>query len=410
MRNCPPRYVPLISGLLGLAGVICLVVFWPPPSSGALYWVRKRLARNELSDFSSLWYPRCVRTHGGNNMWTETTRRQYRREDLRSASDMTDAEWALIEPHLPAAKRLGRPRRVVLRAVVEALLYLLRTASPWRLLPHDFPNRPTVQRYFYAWQAAGVWETINFLLLQQARERVGREASPSAGVIDSQSAKTTESGGPRRCWRARGCRQEDQGPQTPHHHRYRGPAGGGRVHAADTQDRDGRRTCWPRSAYLTLAAPCLCRWRLCRRQTAALARSTGNGGSRSSSGRIDLPAFPCCRGVGWSSEPSLGLTATAGLPRTSKPRWAAARRGSISLRSNCSRAASLDLQLIASSRKRSTIFAIPSQALTQLAGCSHGSGYGSSRLRSLQQGNKFGAQSTGMLRCGRKQVWLHQVP
>ena len=96
-------------------------------------------------------------------MWTETTRRQYRREDLRYASDMTDAEWALIEPHLPAAKRLGRPRCVPLRGVVEALLYLLRTASPWRLLPRDFPNRSTVQRYFYAWQAAGLWETINFL-------------------------------------------------------------------------------------------------------------------------------------------------------------------------------------------------------------------------------------------------------
>jgi transposase len=81
-------------------------------------------------------------------MWTETTRRQYRREDLRYASDMTDAEWAVIEPYLPAAKRLGRPRGVALRAVVEALLYLLRTASPWRLLPHDFPNRSTVQRYF----------------------------------------------------------------------------------------------------------------------------------------------------------------------------------------------------------------------------------------------------------------------
>jgi transposase len=130
-------------------------------------------------------------------MWTETTRRQYRREDLRYASDMSDAEWALIEPHLPAAKRLGRPRRVPLRAVVEALLYLLPTPSPWRLLPRDFPNRSTVLRYFYAWQAAGLWQTINFLLLQQARERAGREASPSAGVIDSQSGKTTESGGPR---------------------------------------------------------------------------------------------------------------------------------------------------------------------------------------------------------------------
>src|SRR6266567_5112797 len=88
-------------------------------------------------------------------MWTETARKQYRREDLRYASDMTDAEWALIEPHLPASKALGRPRIVALRGVVEALLYVLRTACPWRLLPRDFPNRSTGAARFLRMAGAG---------------------------------------------------------------------------------------------------------------------------------------------------------------------------------------------------------------------------------------------------------------
>src|SRR5712675_216490 len=109
-------------------------------------------------------------------MWTEITRTQHRRDDLRYASDMTDAEWALVEPHMPTEKALGRPRIVPLRNVVDALFYILRTACPWRLLPRDFPNRSTVQRYFYAWRGDGLWEKVNFLLVQMAREREDREA------------------------------------------------------------------------------------------------------------------------------------------------------------------------------------------------------------------------------------------
>src|SRR2546430_9394707 len=114
-------------------------------------------------------------------MWTEITRPKYEREGQRYASDLTDGEWALIEPHMPAIKRLGRPRATELRNVLDAILYIARTGCQWRMLPKDFPPFTTVQGYFYDCRDNGLFENINFALLMQAREAAGRETSPSGG-------------------------------------------------------------------------------------------------------------------------------------------------------------------------------------------------------------------------------------
>jgi putative transposase len=129
--------------------------------------------------------------------WTETTREHYRRDELRYASDVKDREWAVIAPLMPAPSRLGRPREVDLRAVVNAIFYILATGCQWRALPKDFPPRATVQGYFYRWRDDRTWHWINDALVKLARKSVGRKPMATAGIIDSQSAATTESGGPR---------------------------------------------------------------------------------------------------------------------------------------------------------------------------------------------------------------------
>lgn len=127
--------------------------------------------------------------------WNDIARVQYNRDKQRYPSDLTDEEWRLIAPLLPPARSGGRPRTTNMRAVMDAILYLASSGCQWRMLPKDFPPASTVRGYFYVWRDAGLWATINHLLVMSCRELEGREASPTAGVIDAQSVKTTESGG-----------------------------------------------------------------------------------------------------------------------------------------------------------------------------------------------------------------------
>ena len=132
-------------------------------------------------------------------MWTEADRKTYRQGGDRIPSDLTDTEWARLAPLIPEAKPGGRPRKTDMRAAMNAIFYLLRTGCPWRYLPPaPFPPRSTVYNIFRSFQRDGVWEAIWDELRTALRERLGRAASPSAGVIDSQSLKSAEKGAVRK--------------------------------------------------------------------------------------------------------------------------------------------------------------------------------------------------------------------
>lgn len=135
-------------------------------------------------------------------MWTDKHRRAADRRGLRYPSDLTDAEWALVEPMIPPAKHGGRRREVNVREVLNGLFYVLSTGCQWTAVPKDLPPKSTLYDYLDLWDWDGTLERIHHALYVAAREKAGREASPTVAIIDAQSAKGAQKGGPRSIRRA----------------------------------------------------------------------------------------------------------------------------------------------------------------------------------------------------------------
>ena len=125
-------------------------------------------------------------------MWTTKNRAKYNRDCLRYPSDVTDEEWAYVAPLIPKAKSGGRKREVIIREVFNGVMYVLSTGCQWRYIPKDLPPKSTVYRYFCDWSYDGVLDRIHHTLYVACREKLEREASPTAAIIDSQSVKSAE--------------------------------------------------------------------------------------------------------------------------------------------------------------------------------------------------------------------------
>ncbi len=130
-------------------------------------------------------------------MWTNENRARYDRSALRYPSDLTDAEWAHVAPVIPPARRGGNKRTVNVRDVVNGLMYILSTGCQWRAIPTDLPPRSTLYDYFDLWEWDGTLERVHHALYVKCREQAERDASPTAAIIDCQSVKSAEKGGPR---------------------------------------------------------------------------------------------------------------------------------------------------------------------------------------------------------------------
>src|SRR6516225_9934182 len=250
-------------------------------------------------------------------MWTAKNRGRYDRSKLRYPSDLTDDEWAHVEPLIPPAKRGGNKRHVEVREVMNGIMYILSTGCQWRAIPKDLPPRSTLFDYLDLWSYDGTLDRIHHALYVACREQGEREASPTAAIVDSQSVKSAEKGGAASIRMAM-TRQKGQGQEAPYSRRHAGFAAA-RHHSSCRYPRSRWRhpaSCDP-FRDVPFLEKALCRWWL---SGAGLSkkpwrRSCHSSKLKSSSAPIGRKDSWCFHAVGSSNAPLLGSTAAEGLQR-----------------------------------------------------------------------------------------------